>query len=82
MIGERLYPKEVVKVTGEIRCLFYRDTESESMGCDLGYCDLDFDRTICQGHVDFCERPDALRKYLIEQKRKWERRRSVQVMRG
>jgi len=77
-------PKEVVKVTGEIRCLFYRGTESETMdmGCDLGYCDLDFDRTICQGHVDFCERPDALRRYLIEQKRKWERRRSPQVMRG
>ncbi len=68
-------------MTGEIKCLFYRGTESVEVGCGLGYCDLDFDRTICDGNVNFCERPDALRKYLIDQKKKWERRKSVQVSR-
>ena len=74
--------REVVIVTGEAKCLFHRSTEPADIECGLGYCDLDFDRTMCDGDVNFCERPDALRRYLIEQKRKWERRKGVHLQRS
>jgi hypothetical protein len=68
-----------LEMTGEIKCLFFRDTDAIGMDCGFGYCDLDFDRTVCGGEVHFCERADALRRYLIDQKKKWERRRSAHV---
>jgi len=34
------------------------------MGKEIGDCDIDSSRTICEGDVEFCERPDALRLYL------------------
>jgi hypothetical protein len=70
---------EVTSMTGEVKCLFFRDTEDSGFDCGFGYCDLDFDRTVCGGHVEFCERPDVLRRYLIQQKKKWEGRKSARV---
>lgn len=63
-------------------CLFYRDSESLNLGRGIGYCDLDCDRTTCDGDIHFCEKPEILKKYLMEQKRReggmgWEKRRNV-----
>ena len=57
------------------------------MGRDIGYCDLDYDRTTCDGNVQLCEKPDILRKYLSEQKKRkggleWEKRRNVPFLGG
>lgn len=51
-------------------CLFYRASESLSMGPGIGYCDLDCDRTTCEGDQHLCEKPDVLKKYLAEQKKR------------
>jgi hypothetical protein len=64
------------------QCSFYRDSEILSMARGIGYCDLDGNQTICDGDVSFCEKPDALRKYLLDQKRGegglgWEKRKNV-----
>lgn len=52
------------------QCQFYRARESLSMGVGIGYCDLDSNQVVCDGDIHFCEKPDALRKYLMEQKKK------------
>ena len=69
-------------MAAEIRCLFYRGADTDGNECDIGYCDLDYDRSLCGGEISFCERPDALRKYLVDQKRKWEKRRNLCQSRG
>lgn len=51
-------------------CRFYRDLGKVQMGRSLGYCDLDGDRTTCEGNIDFCEKPGALKIYLFEQLKK------------
>jgi hypothetical protein len=58
---------------GEKICSFYRDADDLSMGRGLGYCDLDCDRATCDGDIHCCEKPDALRKYLIENKKREEK---------
>jgi len=63
-------------------CSFYRDSESLNLGRGIGYCDLDCDRTTCDGDIHFCEKPEILKKYLMEQKKReggmeWEKRRNV-----
>ena len=63
-------------------CKFYRDSGTINMGKGIGYCDLNGDRTTCEGDIDFCEKLIFLKTYLIEQiKRKggleWERKRNV-----
>ena len=68
-------------------CSFYRDSESLNLGRRIGYCDLDCDRTTCDGDIHFCEKPDILRKYLSEQKKRkggleWEKRRNVPFLGG
>ncbi len=45
-------------------CPLFRKPESLSMGKGIGYCDIDSGSTTCEGDVLFCERPDALKKYL------------------
>jgi len=46
-------------------CSFYRDSESQGVDRGLGYCDLDCDRTTCSGYVQFCEKAETLKRYLI-----------------
>jgi hypothetical protein len=63
--------KEVVQMLLMFKeCPFYRTSESLSMGRGLGYCDLDCDRATCEGDQHLCEKPDALKKYLSEQKKR------------
>ena len=45
-------------------CPLFRKPEGLGMGKGIGYCDIDRGRTICEGDVLFCEKPDALKKYL------------------
>lgn len=51
------------------KCSYYRNSESESMGMGLGFCDLDGFHTICDGDVGFCEKPDKLKNQLTHKKR-------------
>jgi len=59
--------KGLVSMTISRRCKFYRDSEGTSIGRGLGYCDFDGSQGICDGDMQFCEKPDALKKYLLEQ---------------
>jgi hypothetical protein len=75
-------PKEVLFMSIPRPCSFYRDTETLNMGRGIGYCDLDCDRTTCDGDIKFCEKPDILRKYLLEQKKReeglgWEKKKNA-----
>ncbi len=51
-------------------CPFYRASEALIMGQGLGYCDLDCDRATCNGDVRLCEKPDVLKRQVLEQKRR------------
>jgi len=45
-------------------CPLFRKPESLGMGKGIGYCDMDSGGTTCEGDMLFCERPDALKRYL------------------
>jgi len=45
-------------------CPLFRRPESLSFGKGIGYCDMDGDSTNCDADIKFCEKPDALKKYL------------------
>ena len=51
------------------KCTFYREFESIAIGTGLGHCDL-FGQAICEGHIQFCQNPERLRKELLKQKEK------------
>ncbi len=52
----------------KITCPLYRESGTLTMEKRLPYCNLDGRQTVCDGDIQFCEKPDALRKRL-EQKR-------------
>jgi CheY-like chemotaxis protein len=52
------------------KCSFYRNPENIGTGIGLGYCDLDGCQAICEGDIQFCEKPDLLRNQLSKQKEK------------
>jgi hypothetical protein len=57
------------------------------MGRGIGYCDLDGNITICDGDVSFCEKPDVLKKYPLDQKKRkgglrWEKKGNVHFSGG
>jgi hypothetical protein len=54
------------------KCSFYRDSKGIGMGKGLGNCDFDGCQSICDGDTQFCEKPDAMRKYLLDRKGKEE----------
>jgi hypothetical protein len=58
------------KATGPRKCSFYRDSATLNMGRGIEYCYFDCDRTTCDGDIQFFEKPDVLRKYLLEQKKR------------
>jgi hypothetical protein len=63
--------KEVVMMLMMFKeCPFYRGSETLTMGKGIGYCDLDCDRTTCNGDVHLCEKPDALKKHVMDEKRR------------
>jgi len=51
-------------------CSFYRDSGTPNMGLGIGYCDFDCSQTTCDGDIHFCEKPNTLKKYLSELKKK------------
>lgn len=60
-------------------CLFYRTSSSSLIyGRFIGYCDLDCDRTTCDGEIVYCEKPDILKKYLINHKKEvWDGKKNM-----
>ncbi len=51
------------------KCPFYRDSGNLAMGRGLGHCDLCGEQAICEGDIQFCDKPDILRKHLSDQKK-------------
>ncbi len=45
------------------RCSFYRDSKGLGFGRGIGHCDLDGGQTICDGDLNFCEKPSELKKH-------------------
>lgn len=45
-------------------CPMFRKPEGLGMGKGIGYCDIDSGSATCEGDVLFCERPDALKRYI------------------
>lgn len=71
LLGPSMKKKEVVQMLLMFKeCPFYRTSESLNMGRGVGYCDLDCDRATCEGDQHLCEKPDALKKFLSEQKKR------------
>ena len=52
----------------------FRKPESLSMGKGIGYCDIDSSSTTCDGDVNFCEKPDALKQYLRRKLEEFEKK--------
>ena len=50
------------------RCLFYRSSEGLGIGHGIGHCDLGGDQTVCDGDLNFCEKPSELKNYENKQK--------------
>ena len=48
----------------EKKCPLFRRPETLSIGKGIGYCDIDSSSATCEGDVNYCERPDALKRYL------------------
>jgi hypothetical protein len=48
----------------EKKCPLFRKPESLSIGKGIGYCDIDSSSATCEGDVKFCEKPEALKRYL------------------
>jgi len=54
------------------KCSFFRSFENHSIWLGFGYCDLVGDWVTCERKIKFCEKPDALIKYLFLE---WEKMR-------
>jgi hypothetical protein len=44
----------------ELKCSFYRNSKNIDIGHGLGFCNLDGDQTICNGDINYCEKPSTL----------------------
>lgn len=62
------------------QCSFHRECEALNKGRGIGYCDLDGSETICDGDSHFCDKPDALREYLLNDRDKEEAPDSMQEL--
>ncbi len=49
----------------EERCPFYRSIESSNMEGGKGYCEFDYNGTICDGRDDHCRKLKSLKQYLM-----------------
>jgi len=56
------------------RCPLFRRPESLSIGKGIGYCDIDSSSTTCEGDVKYCEKPDALARYLRKRLENFEKK--------
>lgn len=56
-------------------CIFYRIIDNNSrFGHGIGCCDLGVIWTICEGDMNFCERPEDLIKCLYQE---WTRHKTI-----
>ena len=44
----------------DLKCSFYRNSKNIDIGHGLGFCNLDGDQTICNGDINYCEKPSTL----------------------
>ena len=58
----------------EKKCPLFREPEGLSFGKGVGYCDMDSGSTTCEGDVEFCEKPDALKQYLRRKLNEFEKK--------
>jgi hypothetical protein len=59
----------------KLECSFYCNSKNIDNGRGLGLCDLDGDQTICNGDLNFCEKPGTLSKSQNEQPENGKNRR-------
>ena len=50
-----------------LECSFYWNSKTIGMGLGLGICDIDSRQTICNGDLNYCEKPSASCKSQVEQ---------------
>lgn len=54
--------------------LFRRPESSLSLGVGLGYCDLDGNSTTCDADVQYCEKIDTLRQFILSRLEEMEKK--------
>ena len=54
------------------KCPYHRSSASIAIGQCLGHCDFGASLTICDGDMEFCEKPGTLREYLKDYDRRKE----------
>ena len=59
----------------ELRCPFYRESKNVDNGHGLGTCDLDGNQAICNGDLNFCDKPNRISTSKNEQKGSGKERR-------
>jgi hypothetical protein len=52
----------------ELACLFYRNSKNVDNGRGLGFCDLDGNQAICNGDLNFCDKPNMISTSKNEQR--------------
>ena len=46
------------------KCPFYRGRENPTVSSGVGYCDIGGGQALCEADVQFCDKPDVLRRQL------------------
>ena len=64
-----------IEMEKELRCSFYRKSKNVDNGHGLGTCDLDGNQAICNGDLNFCDKPNRIGTSKNEQKGSGEERR-------
>jgi len=57
-----------IEMEKELRCSFYRKSKNDDNGHGLGTCDLDGNQAICNGDLNFCDKPNRISTSKNEQK--------------
>jgi hypothetical protein len=68
-------------MTGSKQCSYYRNSGTSNIERGIGYCDLDCDRSNCDGEIKFFKKTDVLRNYLSQHEKRegdfqWKKRRN------
>jgi hypothetical protein len=56
------------------RCPLFRKPESLNVGAGLGYCDLDGNSATCDADVQFCEKLESLRQFILSRLEEMEKK--------
>ena len=76
-MGETPMSKERCKTSKT--CSHYRDPKNLNVG-GAGYCNLD-NQTECDGQIELCQNPEALKEYLMERGFGWEKKKGKKIFR-